>query len=186
MLPGVAWSQEETPPGEIRSEDLLIRHPELIGDCRQTNRRLDIFAMPGVEHEVDRVTVLETRTQVTLTGWGGNGWVEINAPVKGYAIARHLALCPGDRPQQTAVTATATTNLTAGDCRVALRDLAIRTDPTRPARTIGGVPGGTMMTLTGETQYDPVNGRTWLKISAPGMGWVSGSVGTASNVRSCR
>lgn len=185
ILPGAAWGQEETPTGEMREEDLLIRHQELAGSCRQTNRPLDVFAMPGVEHQVDRVMVLTPRSQVTLTGWGANGWVEINAPTEGYVIARHLALCPGDRAD-TAMAAAATSNLAAGDCRVALRDLAIRTRPTRPARTLGGVPGGTTMTLTGETQYDPVNQRTWLEISAPEAGWVSGSVGTASNVRSCR
>lgn len=185
LSPGIAWSQEEVPDGEIREEDLLIRHPELIGDCRQTNRQLDVFAMPGVEHQVDRVSVLDSRTQVTLTGWGANGWVEISAPVEGYAIARHLAMCPGDR-RQTPVAAASTSNVTDGECRVAIRDLAIRTRPTRPARTVGGVPGGTTMTLTGETQYDSINRRTWLEISAPKAGWVSGSVGTASNLRSCR
>lgn len=185
MIPGAAWGQEETPTGEIREEDLLIRHSELRGSCRQTNRRLDIFSIPDVQHQADRITVLAPNSQVTLTGWGANGWVEISTPVEGYAIARHLALCPGDR-SQTPVAATSTPNLDAGDCRVAIRDLAIRTAPTRPARTIGGVPGGTTMTITGETQYDSVNQRTWLEISAPEAGWVSGSVGTASNVRSCR
>jgi len=185
IVPGAAWGQEETPAGEIREDDLLIRHSELRGSCRQTNRRLDVFAMPGVQHQVDRVAVLGSSRQVTLTGWGANGWVEISAPTEGYVIARHLALCPGDRAD-TPIAAAATSNLDAGDCRVAMRDLAIRSRPTRPARTLGGVPGGTSMTLTGETQYDPVNRRTWLEISAPKAGWVSGSVGTATNVRSCR
>jgi hypothetical protein len=178
------WSQdsgESAPSGDLREEDLLIRHPEFIGACRQTNRRLDVFSIPDVQHASDRIAVLDPYSRVTLTGWGANGWVEINAPTQGYIIARHLSVCPGSRPQPPSVAATAA----AGECRVAIRDLAIRDRPTRPSRPVSGIPRGARMTLTGETQYDATTQRTWLEVSTPAAGWVSGSVGTASNVRSC-
>lgn len=168
--------------GQIRDSDLQIQHEEYIGQCRQANRALDIYSMPSIEHGSERVTVLAPNTRLTLTGWGGYGWVQINSPVEGYAIVRHLKHCGGNP-----VTAPlATSSTTGNNCRVALRDLAIRDRPTKLATPVGGVARGTAMTLTGSNQLDSVTGRIWLEVSEPATGWISGGVSGASNVRFCQ
>jgi|GEM_PF-3506204 len=178
-------SAPPTPKGEIRDDDLMIRH-EFAGQCRRTTRTVDIYTMPVAAHGSDRVTVLPANSRLRLTGWGGYGWVEINSPVEGYVIARHLSFCSG-----TARTAPATTNSALSispdtdTCRIALRDLAIRDRLGPGSRSIGGVPGGTPMTLTGSAELDRSTQRLWLEISAPTPGWVSGGRGGASNVRKC-
>ncbi|MBE9117990.1 hypothetical protein IQ249_19000 [Lusitaniella coriacea LEGE 07157] len=173
---------EQQIAGQIRDSDLQIQHEEYIGQCRQANRALDIYSMPSIEHGSDRVTVLAPNTRVTLTGWGGYGWVQINSPVEGYAIVRHLKYCGGNQ-----VATPLVTNPTSGNnCRVAIRDLAIRDRPTKLATPVGGIGRGSAMTLTGSNQLDSVTGRVWLEVSEPATGWISGGVSGASNIRFCR
>lgn len=171
--------------GELRDEDLMIRH-EFVGQCRRTTRMVDIYSMPDTIHGSERVAVLPGNRNLTLTGWGGYGWVEINSPVEGYVIARHITPCSGAARTAPSAAPLSTIVPDTEACRVAVRDLAIRDRPGKGATSIGGVPGSTAMTLTGSTELDNATQRLWVEISAPAEGWVSGGRGGASNLRNCR
>ncbi|MBP0017753.1 MAG: SH3 domain-containing protein [Cyanobacteria bacterium SBLK] len=176
------------------------RSQSLAGQCRQSNRRLDVYSQPSVNPGSQTVGTLEANVQVILAGNGQQGWISIRQPVEGFVIARHLTKCtetptstpsqpsqpqPQPSPSPVVPITPALTNIREGGCRLAIVDLAIRSRPNAETGSeIGSVKKGSTATLTGNTSNDP-DGRFWLQISAPVRGWISGGRSGGSNVILC-
>lgn len=170
------------------------RSQSLAGQCRLSNRRLDVYSQASVNPGSQTVGTLEENVQVILAGNGQQGWIPIRQPVEGFVIARHLTQCsetptatpsPQPSPSPFVPITPALTNIREGSCRLAIVDLAIRSRPdVETGSEIGSVPKGSTATLTGNTSNDP-DGRFWLQISAPTRGWISGGRSGGSNVILC-
>lgn len=179
-------------------EDSSENNSSLAGECRQTNRRLDVFAQPSVSSDSRSLSTLAPDTQVTLTGEIEGGWVQINRPARGFVIARHLKNCTRqEQESQTTQTNQNTTdenrpagsiaalnNLEKGACRRAITDLAVRSRPDTESNGVGTVREGATATVTGKTSEGDED-RLWVEISAPASGWISGGRAGGSNLVMC-
>jgi hypothetical protein len=174
---------------------LPARSQSLSDQCRQTNRRIDVYSQPSVGPDSRMVATLEANVQLTLAGNGQQGWISVKNPVEGFFISRHLTKCtdtpasttPPSQPQPNPVVplTPALRNIQAGSCRLAIVDLAIRSRPNiETGGVIGGLKKGATATLTGNTSSDR-EGRFWLQISSPMQGWISGGRSGGSNVILC-
>ncbi|TVQ52774.1 MAG: hypothetical protein EA366_13840 [Spirulina sp. DLM2.Bin59] len=154
-------------------------------NCRQTNRTIDVLSEASVSAASETLATLVPETRVRITGAGSNGWVPISEPVQGFVIARHLTAC-GEIATRPVFTQHPTlTNLTAGMCRRANLDLAVRPRPAVGAEPrVGGLDQGMKATLTGQTVMDSEN-RLWLQISVPFAGWISGGQEGGTNLSFC-
>ncbi|MEA5420652.1 hypothetical protein VB712_15570 [Spirulina sp. CCNP1310] len=154
-------------------------------NCRQTNRTVDVLSEASVSATSQTLATLAPETKVKITGVGSNGWVPISEPVAGFVIARHLTLCTPIATRPTFTQHPTLTNLTAGMCRQANLELAVRPRPAVGAEPrVGGLNQGMKMTLTGETVMD-AESRLWLRISVPFAGWISGGQEGGTNVSLC-
>ncbi|MGK7928559.1 MAG: hypothetical protein AB4290_25545 [Spirulina sp.] len=175
---------------------LPARSQSLAGQCRLSNRRVDVYSQPSVDPSSQTLATLEPNVQLVLAGNGQQGWISVRQPVEGFVIARHLTQCSGasaakpprqpqPQPSPSAPVTPALTNLREGSCRMAIVDLAIRSRPNAETGSeIGSVKQGATATLTGKTSSDR-DGRLWLQISAPIRGWISGGRSGGSNVILC-
>ncbi|NJL02694.1 MAG: SH3 domain-containing protein [Spirulinaceae cyanobacterium RM2_2_10] len=149
------------------------------GQCRQANRRMEIFSEPTVGPNSRFVRTLQPGEQVVLAGSANNGWIPVQVPTVGFVIARYLTACG------TAVVPPTPPTRPATACRRATLNLAIRPRPvagTEPV--VGGVAEGQTVTITQTTQRD-ADGRIWFEIVAPSRGWVSGGRAGTVNLTSC-
>lgn len=154
-------------------------------NCRQTNRTVDVLSEASVSGNSQTLATLAPETKVKITGAGSNGWVPISEPVAGFVIARHLTTCSRITTRPTFTQHPTLTNLTAGMCRQANLDLAVRPRPEVGAEPrVGSLNQGMKVTLTGETSMDAEN-RLWLRISVPFAGWISGGQEGGTNVSLC-
>ncbi|MCW6038147.1 SH3 domain-containing protein [Spirulina subsalsa FACHB-351] len=196
-------------PAVVQAESLEVAQQRADETCRQANRMLDIFSRPSVDQDSETLATLNPGTKLRIVNTGEGGWVAVEAPRRGFVIARYLTTCsatvvtpPQSQPQprpQTPATPTTTAQpsapvtlsrpgsplpATAGSCRQALLGLSVRSRPDGTLGAISGVQQGQRVTLTGESFTDS-EGRIWLQISSPQSGWISGGRGGWMNVIPC-
>lgn len=200
--PGEQPATDEPDAEPNAEEPASTNANSLINQCRLTNRTISVFTKPSVADGSEIVATLSPATAVLLASEGYSGWIKISEPARGFVIARHLTLCPDEpetppeAPQPTPAPPTSNNdfpfpqdptllNITAGACRRAIVDLAIRPEARSDARPfIGSVKEGETMILTGESVLG-AEYRQWLQISQPYPGWISGGVEGGTNLAFC-
>ncbi len=152
----------------------------LDGECRQANRRMEIFSEPTVGPGSRFVRTLEAGEQMVLAGEPNDGWVPVRVPTVGFVIARYLTAC-GTAVRPTPTPPERPTTI----CRRAALDLAIRPRPEAGSQpVVGGVDEGQAVAITQTTRRDD-EGRTWYEITEPARGWISGGRGGGANLTEC-
>jgi len=169
--------------GLLSLSSLALSRPQplqaqsLVGQCRQANRRIEIFSEPSVGPTSRFIRSLQPGERVELAGEPNNGWVPVRQPAVGFAIARYLTDC------NTAIVPPPPMPSTV--CRRAAFDLAIRPRPVAGSEpAVGSVRAGQAMAITQQTQRDS-EGRIWYEIVEPARGWVSSGRSSGVNLTQC-
>ena len=169
---------------ETRTSNPLEISQSIVGQCRSTNRRVDIYSQASVAPASRSLITVPPNGRVVLAGGGANGWIQVSSPAQGYVIARYLKPCT-DTDNDNATNPNPPENNNQQSCRVATTNLVIRPRPVAGSLpVVGGIVSGEAMTITGQTNTDG-EGRTWYQISKPKSGWISGSRGGGTNLRDC-
>lgn len=157
----------------------LTQRSDLIGACRYSPNRLDVFAEAG---QTERLLTIAPDTPVTLTGVVGTGIAEIRYPADGWISTLTLESCvdeddpdPFPPPEQDA-------------CYRTLTNVTVRTAPSVNARSLGYIRTGGIAYPTTHPPNEAISsdGRTWIEIDGflGDDGWIAitGVNGTGSNV----
>lgn len=168
--------------------------------CRRVNVRQGLAVRERPDPNARQTGGVGFNTQVTLAegarsipGPDGRLWVEITAPVRGYASSgypnsqNNLVSCSGpvgsNPPTNPPANPPANPPSTASLCRqvegrVAPQGLAIRADASRTSAYRGGVPAGGRLTLVQGYRLIPDKTgerRNWVQVTSPVAGYVSAS-----------
>lgn len=159
----------------------LTQQSALIGACRYSPNRLDVFADAG---QVERLLTIVPNTPVTLTGVVGQGIAEIRYPADGWISTLTVESCsngdgtdpfPEPEPEEDA-------------CYRTLTNVTVRTAPSVNARSLGYIRTGGIAYPTTSPPNEAISsdGRTWIEIDdfLGDDGWIAitGANGTGSNV----
>ncbi len=150
---------------------VMAQAAPLIGQCRAVNKQTPLFKTRSTSGEA--ATLLKANDQVVLSeNSASDGLIAVSKPSAGFVAVANLKTCPGGtKPPVTPPT-------TPGDasaCRLVVQSkgLAIRKDPATTGEVVGGVGFNEKVTLVMPMEKKVIDGRTWLKIEKPNMGWVS-------------
>lgn len=140
----------------------------LIGQCRAVNKQTPLFKTRSTSGEA--VVLLKTNDQVTLSeNSASDGLISVSKPSAGFVAVANLKTCPGGTKPPV------TPPVDGSACRLVVQSkgLAIRKDPATTGEVVGGVGFNEKVTLAMPMDKKIIEGRTWLKIEKPNMGWVS-------------
>jgi hypothetical protein len=141
---------------------------QLIGECRAVNKQTPLYKTRSTTGAA--IVLLKMNDQVILAeNSASEGLIAVSKPSAGFVTTANLKGCPGG-PKPPVVTPPA-----ASACRLVVQQqgLAIRKDPATTGAVVGGVGFNEKVTLVLPIEKKIVDGRTWLKIEKPDMGWVS-------------
>lgn len=179
--PEAARANRSRPLLAIESESFFMAQ-NLTGQCRQTRRLERIYATASLA--APRVRDIGAGSRVTLAGSVNQptfGWIRISRPVNGFIQTAFLTFCDAAPPPPSSPSAA---------CGIAQTELAINTQPSTEAFTIGGLTVGQGFRIIGNavTQTAPPSqqGRVWVPIERYGTtGWVAetASSGFGRNLR---
>jgi hypothetical protein len=140
----------------------------LIGQCRAVNKQTPLYKTRSTTGAA--IVLLKTNDQVILSeNSASEGLISVSKPSAGFVTVANLKTCPGKPPVVTPPP------VNAAACRLVVQSqgLAIRKDPATTGEVVGGVGFNEKVTLVMPMEKKIVEGRTWLKIEKPNMGWVS-------------
>ncbi len=128
------------------------------GTCRQieASEMVNIRESPSNDSRV--ITVLTDEQMVNIINRGSNGWVPIEAPVRGYVESRFLTACMGAIP-----------SAANNSCRKveSSRGLNVREQPSVNSRAIAGLADEQIVRI----ENPGSNG--WVPITSPVQGYVA-------------
>lgn len=172
---------EKSEPTSLQRQGNFQLAQGIVGQCRVAKQRIFVYSQRSETSQTLRT--LAPDEKVTIADNGVRGWIGINEPEVGYVRAEDLTKCPESaaRPKPTTTTTTTTNTTTTGSgvCRVViykgLEGLAIRDQPDRNARRVGGVYPGNQVTLKSDPPEQKVDseGRAFIEVTAPTAGWIS-------------
>jgi hypothetical protein len=141
--------------------------PPLIGQCRAVNKQTPLYKTRSTTGAA--IVLLKVNDQVVLSeNSASEGLISVSKPSAGFVTVANLKTCPGG-------TKPPVVTPDANACRLVVQSqgLAIRKDPATTGDVVGGVGFNEKVTLVMPMEKKIVEGRTWLKIEKPNMGWVS-------------
>lgn len=155
--------------------------PALTGQCRAAKQQTAIFKDRSSTSAV--VDLLKADGEVTLAeNSAQDGLIAVSAPAKGFVQTVNLKMCAGQSPVVEKPTEGST-------CRVVTQPigLLIRKEP-GTNEVVGGVGVNEKITLVSPMESkDLSDGRTWVKIEKPVMGWISAGITKgAQNIAPCK
>jgi hypothetical protein len=143
----------------------VMAQPTLIGQCRAVKAQVPLYKTRSTTGAA--IVLLKMNDQVILAENSAvDGLIAVSKPSAGFVAAANLKACaPVVAPPPN----------TAAACRLVVQQqgLAIRKDPATTGDVVGGVGFNEKVTLVLPIDKKIVDGRTWLKIEKPNMGWVS-------------
>jgi hypothetical protein len=143
----------------------------LIGQCRAVNKQTPLFKARSTSAEA--VALLKTNDQVILSeNSASEGLISVSKPSAGFVAVANLKSCPGSKPP---VKPPVKPPTDTSACRLVVQSkgLAIRKDPAVSGEVVGGVTFNEKVTLVTPIEKNVIEGRTWLKLEKPAMGWIS-------------
>jgi hypothetical protein len=147
---------------------VMAQPAPLIGQCRAVNKQTPLYKTRSTTGAA--IVLLKTNDQVTLSeNSASEGLISVSKPSAGFVTVANLKTCPGGTKPPVV------TPPDANACRLVVQSqgLAIRKDPATTGEVVGGVGFNEKVTLVLPIEKKIVDGRTWLKIEKPNMGWVS-------------
>ncbi|MCA1991933.1 MAG: SH3 domain-containing protein [Coleofasciculus sp. S288] len=152
----------------------------LIGQCRAASRSMFVYRERS---NANPIRALEPNEQVALAEEAGReGWIAISSPIRGFVEARDLKTCSSQEPRESrepreprrTPSPPPSSNLCRQVSYEGTEGLAIRARPDANSSRVGGVFFGDRVRLTNPPQFQVDNqGREWVKIAAPVVGWMS-------------
>jgi hypothetical protein len=149
---------------------VMAQAAPLIGQCRAVNKQTPLFKTRSTSGEA--ATLLKANDQVVLSeNSASDGLIAVSKPSAGFVAVANLKACPGAKPPVKPPTKPDD----ASACRLVVQSkgLAIRKDPATTGEVVGGAGFNEKVTLVMPMEKKVIEGRTWLKIEKPNMGWVS-------------
>jgi hypothetical protein len=153
---------------------VMAQAAPLIGQCRAVNKQTPLFKTRSTSGEA--AVLLKMNDQVVLSeNSASDGLIAVSKPSSGFVAVANLKTCPGAKPPVTPPVKPPTKPDDASACRLVVQSkgLAIRKDPATTGEVVGGAGFNEKVTLVMPMEKKVIEGRTWLKIEKPNMGWVS-------------
>jgi hypothetical protein len=151
---------------------VMAQAAPLIGQCRAVNKQTPLFKTRSTSGEA--VVLLKSNDQVVLSeNSASDGLISVSKPSAGFVAVANLKACPGAKPPVTPPVKPPTKPDDACRLVVQSKGLAIRKDPATTGEVVGGAAFNEKVTLVMPMEKKIIEGRTWLKIEKPSMGWLS-------------
>lgn len=165
-------------PGVAQEAPIIVADGHLMGQCRQVNREVTVYAKPSVDS--GKIAALERGHEVILAEEVAlNGWIYIDDPVRGFVQSAFLATC-GSFQLPESVAESRQRDFCISEDVDGNVGLPIYSNRSTSSDVLDRVYPKERVTVLGISVFDERTGIQWLQISHPLSGWITNTTSNDS------